>query len=98
MEWKWGTMTEEPSGSGWPDEPADEDLEFAGPGAYMLMVLYSVPFLILLLFPTLAWLALLPFAVAMRWNTRPPHRRRLVWINVALGAISLAPWIVMLVR
>jgi hypothetical protein len=90
-------MTEEPSGSGWPDDSADEAPEFTGPGAYMLMVLYSLPFLILLLFPSLAWLVLLPFAVAMRWNARPPHRRRLVWINVGAGLISVAPWIVMIV-
>jgi hypothetical protein len=90
-------MTEEPSGSGWPDDSADAELEFTGPGAYMLMVLYSLPFLILLLFPSLAWLVLLPFAAAMRWNTRPPHRRRLVWINLGAGLISLAPWIVMIV-
>ena len=55
-------MTEEPTGSGWPDDPADEELEFAGPGTYTLMILYPLPFLILLLFPTLAWLVLLPFA------------------------------------
>lgn len=91
-------MTEEPSGYGWPEESADDDLDFPRPGAYMLMVLYGLPFLILLLFPALAWLVLLPFAVAMRWNTHPPHRRRLVWINVTTGLISLAPWIVMIVR
>jgi hypothetical protein len=91
-------MAEEPSGYGWPDDPADEGLEFAGPGTYMLMVLYGLPFLILLLFPGVAWLVLLPFAAAMRWNTRPPHRRRLVWINVTTGLISLAPWIAMVVR
>jgi len=90
-------MTEEPVGSGWPEDPADEELEFAGPGTYTLMILYPLPFLILLLFPTFAWLVLLPFAIAMHWNTRPPHRRRLVLINVGLGLISLAPWIVMLV-
>ena len=91
-------MTEEPSGYGWPEESADDDLDFPRPGAYMLAVLYGLPFLILLLFPALAWLVLLPFAVAMRWNTHPPHRRRLVWINVTTGLISLAPWIVMIVR
>lgn len=87
--------TEEPQGYEWPDEGA-ADQEYR-PGFYILAIMYAAPFLILLLFPALAWLALLPLILAVRWNVHEPHRRRLVWIYLITGLISLAPWIALLI-
>jgi hypothetical protein len=86
-------LADESAGYEWPEDPSGGDQYRAS--FYLLAIMYSAPFLILLLFPALAWLALLPFAVALRWNAHPPHRRRLIWIYVVTGLISLAPWIPM---
>lgn len=80
----------------WPVEP-DEDPAYR-PGFYMLAILYSTPVLVLILFPALAWLALLPFSITLRWNAHPPHRRRLIWLYVGTGLVSLAPWISLIFR
>ena len=85
---------EDPQGYEWPDEGSGDD-DYR-PGFYLLAIMYSAPFLILILFPALAWLALLPVAISLRWNAHPPHRRRLIWIYVITALISLAPWIAML--
>ena len=87
--------TEDPQGYEWPDDAPGDDAY--RPGFYMLAIMYSAPFLILILFPALAWLALLPFSIGLRWNARPPHRRRLVWIYVTTGLISLAPSIALII-
>jgi hypothetical protein len=83
--------TEESNGYEWPDEAAGDDRY--RPGFYLLAIMYVAPFLILILFPALAWLVLLPFSFALRWNAQPPHRRRLEWIYAITGLISLAPWV-----
>lgn len=89
-------MTEEDSGYAWPDDPTDGD-RHDQPGVIRLTILYGAPFLLLLLFPALAWLGLLPMAASMRWTVFPPHRRRLVWIYSVCGLISAAPLILALV-
>ncbi len=86
--------TRESQDYAWPDEASGDD-EYR-PGFYLLAIMYSAPFLILILFPALAWLALLPLCFAMRWNAHPPHRRRLIWIYLTTGLISLAPWVAMI--
>lgn len=75
----------------WPDDVGGDDLY--RPNFYLLAIMYAAPFLILILFPALAWLVLLPFSFALRWNAQPPHRRRLEWLYVITGLISVAPWI-----
>lgn len=66
------------------------------PGAVLLVVLYVAPLLVLLLFPAIAWIALLPLALLVRRTTHPAHRRRATWIYAVTGLISLAPWAGML--
>jgi hypothetical protein len=56
------------------------------------------PFLFLLLFPAIAWIALLPLTPIVRRTTHPAHRRRVTWIYGVTGLISLAPWVAMLFR
>lgn len=89
------SSTEDPQGYEWPDDASGDDAY--RPGFYLLAIMYSAPFLILILFPAIAWLALLPFSIGLRWNARPPHRRRLIWIYVTTGLISLAPWIALII-
>jgi hypothetical protein len=91
-----GPRTAGPARFEWPEDTSSGQGYRAG--SYVLAIMYSAPFVILLLFPNLAWLALLPFAIALRWNVHPPHRRRLEWIYVVTGLISLAPWIPMILR
>ncbi len=86
----------EPTGYEWPVEAGGDDTYH--PSFYLLAIMYAAPFLILILFPAIAWLALLPFSFALRWNTQPPHRRRLIWLYVITGLISLAPWIGFIAR
>jgi hypothetical protein len=77
----------------WPQEAAPEP---AQPGVVTLIVLYLAPFLLLLLFPTIAWIALLPLTLLVSRTTHPAHRRRVVWIYLATGLVSLAPWATLL--
>jgi hypothetical protein len=89
-------MRDEPRQSGWPKEP---DVELSEePGVWKLVLLYTLPLLVLLVFPAVAWVGLLPGAVGLRWTTFPPHRRRLVALYVVAGLISVAPWIAMILR
>lgn len=90
-------MTDEQGGYGWPDEEPD-GAGVPGPGVWQLTALYGLPLLILLVVPALAWMALLPGAVALRRMTRPPHRRWLVAIYVLAGLISVAPWIALIIN
>lgn len=85
-------MSEPESGYAWPEDPSDGD-DYEQPGVIRLTILYMSPFLLLLLFPPLAWLALLPMAASMHWTVYPPHRRRLMWIYSICGLISAAPLI-----
>lgn len=80
----------------WPDDPAT-GADFEQPGVFRLTILYVSPLVLLLLFPPLAWLALLPMAVSMRWTVYPPHRSRLAVIYTICGLISVAPLLVRLV-
>ena len=91
-------MTDQVSQSGWPDDAEDVPDDVEQPGVWKLVLLYGLPFLILFVFPAVAWIALLPGAVGVRWSTRAPHRRRLVWIYLVTGAISIAPWILLVVQ
>ncbi|HSO03127.1 MAG TPA: hypothetical protein VLQ92_01495 [Candidatus Limnocylindrales bacterium] len=90
-------MTDEQGRYGWPEEEPD-GAALAGPGVWQLVALYGLPFLILLVVPAVAWVGLLPGAVALRWMTRPPHRRWLVAIYLVAGLISVAPWIAMVIN
>lgn len=90
-------MTDEQGSYGWPEEEPDGAAPL-GPGVWQLVALYVLPFLILLVVPAVAWVGLLPGAVALRWITRPPHRRWLVAIYVLAGLISVAPWIAMILN
>lgn len=83
----------EPDGYHWPVEDMPEPPR---PGVVTLLVLYLAPFLLLLLFPTIAWIALLPLTPVVSWTTHPAHRRRAVWIYLVTGLISLAPWVALL--
>jgi hypothetical protein len=87
--------TAQDSGYEWPEDPSDGE-QYEQPGPIRLTILYVSPFLVLLLFPPLAWIALLPMAASMRWTVYPPHRRRLIWIYSILGLISAAPLILTL--
>jgi hypothetical protein len=92
-------MTQESTGNGWPEDPADGELDgWEKPGVPRLMALYGAPFLLLLLFPVLAWIGLLPAALILRRTSPPAHRRRLVWTYAITGLISFAPWIPMVAR
>ena len=77
----------------WPQEAAPESPQ---PGAVLLIVLYLSPVILLLLFPAIAWIFLLPAALMLRWTAHPTHRRRLVWVYALTGLFSFAPWIWML--
>jgi hypothetical protein len=88
-------VSEEDSGYAWPEDPADGD-RYDQPGVIRLTILYVAPFVLLLLFPALAWLGLLPMAASMRWTVYPPHRRRLAWIYAVCGVISATPLLVAL--
>ena len=83
----------EPDRYEWPDEAAPKP---PGQGPITLIVSYGAPFVVLLLFPAIAWIALLPMALMLRWTAHPTHRRRLVWLYLITGLISLAPWVRML--
>jgi hypothetical protein len=76
---------------GWPEDPEESGVPSLGRAR--LILLYGLPFVILLVFPAVAWIGLLPGAVGLRWTTHPPHRRRLVILYVVAGLISVAPWI-----
>jgi hypothetical protein len=75
----------------WPEDTEEPAAPSLGTG--MLILLYGLPFGLLLVFPAVAWIGLLPGAVGLRWRARPPHRRRLVILYVVLGLISVAPWV-----
>jgi ABC-type sulfate transport system permease component len=83
----------EPDTYEWPDDAAPEPPQ---PGVIMLLVLYLAPFLLLLLFPTIAWIALLPLTPLVNRTTHPAHRRRAVAAYLVTGLISLAPWVAIL--
>ena len=84
-------MAEDTGSYGWPEDP--EESVVPSTGRATLILLYGLPFVILLVFPAVAWIGLLPGAVGLRWTTHPPHRRRLVTLSVVAGLISVAPWI-----
>lgn len=90
-------MSDQLSPSGWPDDAEDVPDDVDQPLGKLLL-LYGLPFVILYVLPSLAWIALLPGAVAVRRSTRAPHRRRLLGIYLATAAISIAPWILLVVR
>lgn len=87
-------MNAESDGYEWPEEATPEPPQ---PGVVTLIVLYMAPFLLLLLFPAIAWIALLPLTPLVSWTTHPAHRRRAVLIYLVTGLISLAPWVAMLI-
>ena len=91
-------MTDQFSRSGWPEDPENSLDGVDQPGRPTLMVLYGLPFLLLLLLPAVAWMGLFPVAVGLRWTTHPPHRRRLTWIYLMTALISVAPWVALIVR
>ncbi|HYN56752.1 MAG TPA: hypothetical protein VES03_06110 [Motilibacterales bacterium] len=91
-------MTDQLSQSGWPEDAEEVRGDADQPSVWKPVLLYGLPFLILFVFPAVAWIALLPGAVGVRWTTHPPHRRRLVWIYLVTGMISLAPWIALIAR
>ena len=78
----------------WPEDPATPPPSSQGP--ITLIVSYGAPFVLLLLFPAIAWIFLLPAALMLRWTAHPTHRRRLVWVYALTGLFSFAPWIGML--
>jgi hypothetical protein len=84
-------VAEDAGSYGWPEDP--EESQVPSLGRARLILLYGLPFVILLMFPAVAWIGLLPGAVGLRWATHPPHRRRLVILYVLAGLISVAPWI-----
>jgi hypothetical protein len=84
-------VAEDAGSYGWPEEPVESEVPSLGRAR--LILLYGLPFVILLIFPAVAWIGLLPGAVGLRWTTHPPHRRRLVIVYVVAGLISVAPWI-----
>jgi hypothetical protein len=86
-------MTAESDAYEWPEEPAPEPPK---PGVVTLIVLYVAPFVLLLLFPSIAWIALLPLTPLVNRTTHPAHRRRASAVYLVTGLISLAPWIAML--
>ena len=86
-------MNVEPEAYDWPEEAAPEP---PLPGVILLLVLYMAPFLLLLLFPTIAWIALLPLTPLVNRTTHPAHRRPAVAVYLITGLISLAPWVAML--
>ena len=63
-------MNSEPDTYEWPDEAAPEPTP---PGLIALLVLYLAPVLLLLLFPAIAWIALLPLTPLRRTGPRMPH-------------------------
>jgi hypothetical protein len=85
---------DEPDAYQWPEEAAPEP---PPPGVVTLLVLYLAPVLLLLLFPSIAWIALLPLAPLVNRTTHPAHRRRAVVVYTVTGLISLAPWVAMLI-
>jgi hypothetical protein len=90
-------MADERSSAGWPED--DSDVVADPPlGMGALVLLYGLPLSALLLLPSVAWLGLLPGAVAVRFRTPAPHRRRLVVLYVVAGLISVAPWIALILR
>lgn len=84
-------MAEDPGSYVWPEDPEESVVPSLGRAKGIL--LYGLPIVVLLVFPAVAWIGLLPGAVGLRWTTHPPHRRRLVILYVAAGLISIAPWI-----
>jgi len=84
---------EEPGLYEWPDDATPKP---PGQGPITLIVSYGAPFVLLLLFPAIAWIALLPLALMLNWTAHPAHRRRLVWIYAITGLFSLAPWAMLL--
>jgi hypothetical protein len=82
-----------PDGYEWPEDesPAPEE-----PGVVRTLVLYMAPILLLLLFPAIAWIALLPLAPLVHRTTHPAHRRRAAAVYLVAGLISFAPWVAML--
>jgi hypothetical protein len=86
-------MDVEPDAYDWPEDAAPEPPR---PGPVLLLILYMAPFLLLLLFPAIAWIALLPLTLLVNRTTHPDHRRRAVVIYLVTGLISLAPWITMM--
>jgi hypothetical protein len=83
----------EPDTYEWPDEASPEPPQ---PGVIMLLVLYLAPLLLLLLYPAIAWIALLPLTPLVNRTTHPAHRRRAVAVYLVTGLISLAPWVTIL--
>jgi hypothetical protein len=77
--------------------PEDVPPEPAQPGVITLLVLYLAPFLLLLMFPAIAWIALLPLTPLVRRTTHPAHRRRVTLIYLVTGLVSLAPWVTMVI-
>ena len=77
----------------WPDDVTPKP---PGQGPITLIVSYGAPFVLLVLFPAIAWIALLPLALMLNWTAHPTHRRRLVWVYLLTGLFSFAPWLVML--
>jgi hypothetical protein len=90
-------MAHEQANAGWPEDDSDGEPAPAL-GVWALVLLYGLPFLILLVVPSVAWIGLLPAAVAVRSRTPAPHRRRLVVLYAVTGLISVAPWIVLIAR
>lgn len=88
-------LPDKPEAYEWPDD-VTPDPPTQGP--IVLIVLYLAPFVLLLLFPTIAWIALLPLALVVRVTSLPAHRRRVTWIYLLTGLVSFAPWIGMLLR
>lgn len=86
-------MNPDPDTYEWPEEAAPEPPR---PGVITLLVLYLAPFLLLLLFPSIAWIALLPLTPLVHRTTHPAHQRRATVIYLVTGLISLAPWVAML--
>ncbi|MCU0300109.1 MAG: hypothetical protein MUF35_00710 [Candidatus Nanopelagicales bacterium] len=78
------------------DWPVEAGVEEPRPGVITLVVQYVPPFLLLLLFPTIAWIALLPLALVVRRTAHPAHQRPAFWVYLITGGISVAPWLAML--
>ena len=91
-------MTDQLGESGWPDDADDVPDDASQLSVWKLVLLYGLPFLTLFYLPSLAWIALFPGAVGVRWATSGPHRGRLVGIYLVTGAISVAPWIALIAR
>jgi hypothetical protein len=80
------------------DWPEDVPRTPPGPGMVTLVILYTAPIVLLLVFPTIAWIALLPLSFLVRRTSHPAHQRPASWLYLGTGLISVIPWIGMLLR